>query len=595
MTPIKKYRSKVRRQFRRQQRQAAVATQQTEKQFERYFFGRLEKFSKVWRFMTGWIVLLVLLIGCMVAQNLALSGYYQQLKPIPGGLFSEGIVGEFTNANPIYATNNVDLSVSHLIFAGLFKYNDRNQLIGDLAQSWRVDPTGETYTVVLRPHLVWQDGRPLTAADVAYTYHTIQNPDAESPLQASWSGINVAATNSRTIVFTLPNPLSSFIYTLTNGIVPQHLLKDVPMTELRSSLFNTNNPIGAGPFMWHDIQISGDDPSHAEEQLSLVPFEHYWAGAPKLHSFILQAFAQQSSMLSAYRQKQLTAMAGLATIPADIAADTHTNQYNFTLTAEKMIFFRTTAGVLSDVAVRQALVQAADPAAIIAKLGHQAVPAREPVLSSQFAYDSKYAQTTANLPQAKQTLLADGWIADSGGLLTKNGQPLSFTLTAADTAEARLVSTQLQQQWRLLGVHVTIQLEDDNSFRTTLSSHNYEAVLYGISIGPDPDVFVYWDSSQADIRSVNRLNLSEYNNPAADLALEAGRTRTGDALRKIKYQPFLQAWQADAPGLALYQPRFTYVSHEPIYGLAAHPINAGTDRYGNVSNWMIRTAEVTDN
>jgi len=119
--------------------------------------------------------------------------------------------------------------------------------------------------------------------------------------------------------------------------------------------------------------------------------------------------------------------------------------------------------------------------------------------------------------------------------------------------------------------------------------------VYGITIGADPDVFVYWDSSQNDIRSNNLLNLSEYDSDIADTALEGGRTRTGEQLRKVKYLPFLQAWRDDAPALGLYQPRYMYVTRGIVYGLENHQLNSVVDRYSNVENWMIRTAKTTNN
>ncbi len=204
-----------------------------------------------------WLSLLVLLISIVVIQTRALAGYYQTLQPVPGGTFTEGILGDFTNANPLYATGPVDSAVSKLLFSGLLTYNDQNQLVGDLAQSWSVDATGRIYTVNLKPGLTWQDGQPLTSADVVFTYDMIQNPDAQSPLLASWRGVQVAAPNPLTVTFTLPNPLTAFPYSLTNGIVPEHLLGSIPPVELRSAAFNTSDPIGSGPFAWQTIQVLG--------------------------------------------------------------------------------------------------------------------------------------------------------------------------------------------------------------------------------------------------------------------------------------------------------------------------------------------------
>lgn len=585
---------RLRRTLRSQHRQAARVTKQTDRHIERNFFGRIDKLLRVRRFAISWVLLLVLLLAAVAAQNNALSGYYQTTQPVPGGIFREGIVGSFTNANPVYATNDVDLAVSKLLFAGLLKYDNRNRLVGDLAQSWTVDKTGQIYTVTLRPHLVWQDGQPLTAEDVVYTYQVIQHPDAESPLRSNWDGISAVARDSRTVVFTLPNPLSSFIYNLTNGIIPAHLLKDIPMSGLRSAAFNTQAPIGSGPFQWQSINISGHTPADAQESIGLVPFDNYWAGKPKLRTFNVHAFAREQDMVKAYQGGQLNAMAGLQQLPPKSDDETKLHSYSFTLTAANMVFFRTTGDLLKDATVRKSLVLAANPNDIIGQLGYLAPRVDEPILASQFAYNAKYAQTTDKLEVGIQQLNKAGWQVGKDGIRTKANQRLAFSLLAADTAEQRMVTAQLKRQWLRLGVDVQVNLADDESFHTALVDHDYDAVVYGITIGADPDVYVYWDSSQNDARAANRLNLSEYHSDEADLAIEAGRTRTGDDLRRVKYSAFLKQWQADAPALGLYQPRFLYITRDPIYGLESQIINTAAERYDNVNNWMIRTAKVTN-
>ena len=74
------------------------------------------------------------------------------------------------------------------------------------------------------------------------------------------------------------------------------------------------------------------------------------------------------------------------------------------------------------------------------------------------------------------------------------------------------------------------------------------------------------------------------------MALEAGRTRVDPKLRAAKYKPFLQAWQADAPAIGLYQPRYLYISNQEVYGLTPKTINAPADRFNDVHTWMINTA-----
>jgi len=587
-------RLRFRRRLRKGQQQVEDLSVQAEQQIERHLFRRFERLLPIRRFLIGWLGLLVLLIGGMIAQNLSLGGYYQTLRSVPGGIYSEGVIGQFTNANPLYATSDADTTVSRLIFAGLFTYNGQGKLVGDLASSYSVDARGTTYTVYLKPYLTWQDGRPLTSSDVVFTYQSIQNPDAQSPLQSSWQGISVTAPTPTTVVFKLPGVLASFPYNLTNGLVPRHLLAGIPPSDLRSADFNTVHPVGAGPFSWQAVQVKGNDPSQAEEQIALVPFNGYQGGKPKLQEFVVHVYASQPQLIQAFQANQLTAAEGLTSIPAALGKVSTLQTHNLLLTAANMVFFKNSSGVLADQQVRQALVQAADVPRIIAHLSYSTHAVREPLLTGQLGYDPSLTQAGFNLPAAHKLLDADGWLVGKDGWRTKAGQPLGFTLSASDTSEYRAVAQQLQQQWKALGVKLQIQLQDAADFQSTLAYHNYDAVLYGISIGADPDVFVYWDSSQADIRSANRLNLSEYKNPTADAALEAGRTRLNPSLRVIKYQPFLQAWQTDAPALGLYQPRLLYLTHGQVAGLSSHAINTAPDRFDNVQNWEIRQAKVTN-
>lgn len=561
--------------------------------FDRYVLQRFGRLRKVWRFVIGWTALMLLLIGCLLVQINALGGYYQSLQPVAGGIYNEGVIGSFTNSNPIYATNDVDKTVSRLLFPGLFRYDDNNKLVGDLASSWSVNATSTVYTVQLRHGLKWQDGRSLTAQDVVFTYKVIQNPDARSPIQSNWAGIKVAASGGHTVTFTLPNPLASFIYGATNGIVPQHLLAKIPMVDMRSAPFNSNAPVGSGPFAWHSISVSGDNPQNAQEVIGLLPFDGYWKGAPKLNSFVVHAYADRNDMIADYEKGELTAMAGLEKVPVGLSADTY-QQQDITLAAATMAFFKTTAGVLQDKAVRQALVGAANLAAVIDKLGYNARPVTEPILLNQLGYNASFMQATNDPVAADKLLDAAGWIRTGHDIRTKNNKPLRFTLTLADTPEYHRVASVLQQQWRAVGVDVRLNPLDDTSFQSVLANHDYEAVLYGIAVGADPDVYVYWDSSQADIRSANRLNLSEYSSPVADTSLEAGRTRTDPSLRIIKYQAFLQQWKQDAPALGLYQPRYLYISRVKVNGLHIRTMNTPSDRLNNVNNWMIRTARVSD-
>lgn len=591
LSRVRKFR--FRRLVRLRQLQVEELGLQAEEGLERNFFKRLDRLMHVRRFIAGWLSLLLLLAGVLIAQINHLNVYYQVLEPAAGGSYSEGVLGAFTNANPIYAQSPADATVSRLIFASLFTYNNQNQLVGDLADSISANSLGTVYMVHLRPHLRWQDGRPLTASDVAFTYHVIQNPDAQSPLYNSWQNVTVTAVTPSTLTFTLANPLASFPYSLTNGIIPQHILGSTPMANMRSATFNTENPIGAGPFSWGGLAVSGNGTGAQQVQVALKPFAGYHGGKPKLDSFVVHTYNDQNSLLAAFKKQQLTAIVGLAQLPGELTHDSNVWIYNMPQTAAVMAFFRTTDGVLADSKVRQALIEATNPISIVRKLGYPAEPVIEPLLHSQLGFNATYGQASYAPNAAGAALTADGWAPGADNTRHKNSTPLSFNLYTENTGEYVMVANMLASEWRAVGVNVRVVAQDSASFQNTLLYHNYDALLSGISMGVDPDVFVYWDSAQADVRAPQRLNFSEYSNTVADEALEAGRTRLDPAERVIKYQTFLQQWQKDAPALGLYQPRFLYITRGPVYGLSEHAVNSNTDRFYNVQNWEILQQRVS--
>lgn len=581
-----------RRRFRRRRHQVEDIGFQAEEGLERHFFKRLNRFADVRRFVISWMLLFVLFIGGVIYQTTMLSNYYQSLQPVSGGTFTEGILGSFTNANPIYATGPVDSAVSHLIFASLLKYDANNKLISDLADSWSVDEKETTYTVKLKKDLHWQDGAPLTAQDVVFTYHTIQDPDAKSPLLASWQGIKIEAKDEQTVIFTLPNALSSFPHSLTGGIIPTHILGSTPAAQMRATRFNTVSPVGAGPFKWNAIELSTEQATDRQGRIGLTPNDTYHNGTPKLSKYIIRFYANEKEMLTSFENHELTAMSGIESLPDTFKTDTSIKQYNIPLTAQVMVFFRTSQEILSDTKVRQALIQAVDQNSLLENIGYPVIASREPFLPDQPGYNSAITQLGYDFTKAGQLLTEAGWVPGTDGIRVKNGKQLNFKLYSQSTSEYAYVTQKLQSDWQKIGVKVDVMLQPDSDLQTTVAYHSYDALLYGISLGPDPDAYAYWGSTQADQRAANRVNFSEYKSATADKALEGGRTRTDPALRTLKYKPFLEAWRNDAPALALYQPRYLYVTRDTVHGFDPTTMNATTDRYSNVENWMIRQEKV---
>lgn len=578
-----------RRKIRHSRRHVEDIGYQAEEHLEQHVLRRLTRLSEVRRFVAAWLFMLVLLCSAVALQTSSLGKYYQGLQPAAGGTYTEGMVGNFTNANPVYAAGMVDSTVSRLIFSGLLKYNTDNKLVGDLAESWSIDATGKIYTVNLKPNLVWHDTRPLTAHDVVFTYQTIQNPDAKSPLFASWRGISVKAVNERKVTFTLTNSFAPFIYSLTTGIVPKHLLENVQAAQLRSSLFNNTRPVGSGPFKWDTQETLGNSPETREQQIGLKANERYHNGAPALQQFVVKTFTSEEQLLSSFEKQQATAMVGLNKLPDELAESEDLKEFSIAMTAETMVFLKTDSELLKDAKVRQALVHAVNVGEIVNGLGYPVVTADQPLLRGQVGYNPSLKQLPTNIEQALKLLDESGWKRNPPGQArTKGDAKLELKLLAQNNSDYIYLTQQLQKAWAPIGVTIQVTLLSDNELQAAVNGRDYDALIYGISMGTDPDVFAYWHSTQADPRAASRLNLSNYNSQTADKALEAGRNRINPELRAAKYLPFLQSWRNDAPAIALYQPRFLYIVRGQLAGFDQKTINSAADRFADVEKWMIR-------
>ncbi|MDO8591703.1 MAG: peptide ABC transporter substrate-binding protein [bacterium] len=583
-----------RRGIRKGRRGAVELSQQADQQIEKLLLRRFDRLLSVRRFVFLWTMLFVTLILWTFFQSRSLSAYYQSLQPVPGGIYSEGIAGTFTNANPLYASSAPDRAASRLVFAGLLKYDNGNNLVGDLAQDWVLGPAQTHYTVHLNKNLTWHDGQPLTAADVVFTFNTIKNIEAQSSLYNAWEDITVVASDAYTITFDLPTPLASFPHSLTIGIIPAHLLKNIPVAGLRSAPFNSA-PVGAGPFIWKFVEVLGSPTTNRQQRITMAAFNKYEGGRPKLDGFNLITYSDEKLLVSAFKKKQINAMSGLESVPGELAKDKSLQLYITPLTSAIMAFFNTSRGALSDINVRRALTAGVERQPLVNITGHPTQLVDSPLLRDQLGYNPELTQRGYDFDQANQLLDQAGWVRGDKNLRYKNGQVLEFTLRSQDTQQYSLTTQYLQQQWEKIGVKINATYYSGDDLQgQIIASHDYDILVYGISIGADPDVFAYWDSSQASTSSQGHSNLSEYKSATADEALEAGRSRTDNAVRVVKYKAFLTAWTADVPALTLYQPNYIYITRGQVFGYNRKADNSVADRFYNVENWMVRQKRQTN-
>lgn len=542
-----------------------------------HIWGKWRQLGIIRRFVLVWWGLMLMGLVLTLVQIQSLNRYYEVAGPAPGGVFSEGLIGTIRNINPILPEGEASQDVAKLVFSGLTRITPDRGIEGDLAESWAVSSDSKTYTFKLRKGVTWHDGVPFTARDVRFTLAAIQNPDTRSPLASSWQGVKVEAPDEHTVVFTLPNVNAPFIYSTTFGILPSHKLETLEPSVLRVSEFN-QRPVGTGPF-----KVQAFIPGKNEIQLERNENYHY--GSPLLEEFVFRLYENTSQALEAYAKREISAV-GRLTSSQIMGGDTAMMKpHEMSLPNQVGVFFKTTSPLLKEVPVRRALAAAVDRQALVASL-EDARAIKLPLLPGQVGYTTKYQVPDYNIQKAKAELEAAGWKLQNG-VRKKGTQELKISLVTADTGNYPRLAEALARSWKEVGVMVEVKKTDARDLQQShIRPRNYDALLYGISLDADPDVYAYWHSSQKDDPG---LNVSQYVSATADRNLEAGRLSVDSRLRNVKYNGFLEAWVADVPAVILYQPTYVYGTGYNVLGVVADKLVRPSDRFYGVEKWSVNT------
>jgi peptide/nickel transport system substrate-binding protein len=581
---------RLRRRLKRTQKKVETAQNQAADHLDKHVVRRWQKFADVRRFVFGWLALISLLFIGVYAQTQALTQYYQTTQPAPGGTYVEGVIGTINNLNPIFASSPADRVATQLIFSRLLTYNTENQLVGDLAINWSLNEDQTVYTVNLKEEVTWHDGDGFDANDVVFTFETIQHPDTGSPLNRSWRNITVEAVDDFTVTFTLPNPFTPFIHSLTTvGILPSHLLGEVLPKEMRSHPFNTEPRAGTGPFTFDNISLEEDRLG----QIQLTRYSSYHNTPAHLNEFIIQSFTDEEQLISALQDGIITGAAGLRV--QDLGALEDMNGVTISdpqLFNNVLVFFNTSEPELEERAMRQALTQSTNTTKMLEVLQGRYALSDGPLLRDQLGYDETKTQLGFDAAAADDKLNELGWtISDDGIRRNEAGEQLTFELISQNSDEYQIVAEEIQRQWAERGIILQLTfVEPDDLQQTHIVPHNYQLLLLGINQGIDPDVFVYWHSSEA---RVGGFNLSEIQDTNIDLALESGRTRNDTDLRAAKYEAFQARWRSLAPAVALYRPSFIYVQRgQDLNTEIAPSFVEPLDRFRSITSWTVNTVTV---
>jgi peptide/nickel transport system substrate-binding protein len=181
--------------------------------------------------------------------------------------------GPVPNWNPLVATAGFPVANNqmHLIYEALFGFDLRDgSLNPNLAASLET-PDAKTIVVKLQPDAKWQDGKPVTADDVVYTFD-LGKRVKEAPWSAAWEFLaGVTKTDDKTVTFALSpdraNPGMTKKDLCQVYILPSHIWKDLEAKNPKILEVINEKPVGSGPYKVE---------SYNAQQLIFVRDENYW-------------------------------------------------------------------------------------------------------------------------------------------------------------------------------------------------------------------------------------------------------------------------------------------------------------------------------
>ena len=523
--------------------------------------------------------------GTAVLPGYPNGGKYSALDPVGkrGGHITELSTNDPKTVNPMLASDGPSLALVFLMFNFLVGVNpDTGLPFPDLAvdvpttENGGLSADGLTYIFHLRPGVTWHDGQPLTARDVVFTYTTLAKKELGS---SRTSGVvdrieSVTAPDDATAVFRLKRAIAPFLALTMYPIVPEHILRDVPVDQIKNHPFSTDDPkatIGTGPFTFKEYVPS----DHA----TLVKNPAYFRGAPALDQYVVKYvkdsstaaaqlktgeadYAGNSGGVTAAGYDDLKKQAGLNVVTYDTYA---TTQVAMQLDPTKTPLFQ-------DRSVRQALMYALDRETMEQKIaGGLGTVAQGTIPAASWAYapDQIAPRYTYDPKKAEQLLGAAGWTKGADGIRAKDGKRFSFTLYAAsgDAVRTQQASV-MQESWKQIGLDCKVQMEEFSVFiaRITGAQRDFDMFLVAYTYTTDPDQTTTYASNGG-------TNTGKYTNPRVDALLAEGLSELDHAKRKQVYIQMENIVWNDLPILILDYPQGIETINRRVHNIRPNATN----------------------
>lgn len=462
-----------------------------------------------------------------------------------------GLKSSPTNLDPRVGNDHASGRIADLCCSGLIKVTPEMDYAPDVAQSWET-PDDRTIIFHLNPNAKFQNGQPVTAQDVKWTYDSLMAEDFTTSKKSGYSAVQtIEAPDPKTVIFRLKEPNGGIFDNLTLGILPQNA--NAEAMKMR--------PIGAGPYQVVDFKT--------DESVTLKAFDGFHGGAPKIKDVVVRIIPDATTLVLEMRRG--TVNFEVNQIPFENVPEFEKSDKLQVVKKPGSVWqylaFNLRDPILSKSDVRKAIAHAIDREKIVRDLlrGHGVV--------ADTMFGEGHWVRGANLPtypydpnRAKQLLDQAGY-RDPDGEGPRPRFTLSFK-TSTDT-EANLRAQMIQQMLKQVGIDVSIQSSEFGTFFEDIGKGNFQ--MYSLSRNgvQDPDFYyVIFYSKNTPPEGQNR---GYYNNPKIDALMMEGRSTFDRAKRKQIYGEVQRIVQEDLPYVSLYHQINVAIMDRNLQGYTMYP------------------------
>lgn len=508
------------------------------------------------------------------------TDYNKQYPTEAGGTLIDASTAEPSGLISMVAGESASSAISSHIFNSLLKYDKNLDLEGELVENWQISTDHKTITFKLKPNLKWADGKPLTSADVLFTWKLVTDEKTRSPYASDYQLVKKATTpDALTFSVTYDQAYAPALDSWAGlQILPKHLLEN---QDIHTTAF-ARNPVGS-----HYYKL--DSWTHGENlKLSRNPTSVL--GAAKIDKLVTRIIPDNSAQFLELMADNIDLMAldpikYSRIIPARPELQKKLALYKELGNSYTYLGFNLKHKPFDDIRVRKAINYAIDKQEIIdgvyLGLGINIASPYKPGTR----WSNPDLQPYSYDPNKAKTFLKEAGFIDSDGdgILDRDGKPFSFEIITNQNKEREKSAVLIQRRLKDIGIDVQIRAIEWASFISRfIKTGDFDAVVLGWSLGLDPDQFSIWHSSQ---NQPGQFNFIGYNNPQIDQLLEQGRLEMDIDKRTKIYHEFAKVLLEDSPIIYLSAGYGLSAIHKRVKGIDSPAPPAGIGY--NSHEWYI--------